>query len=188
VQPPVKNSPTTGKQTWAFAKTDAGFMALLEHEDVRVQALVSARLGNRSTLEETRTERFIDIAKRGTLPVPLRYYAAHTGRVGGCLVADTEVLVYDSVRGVTHKKIVDVLLDDLVWDGQEFVPHEGVQFSGFQEVISWDGVTGTPDHVVFTDAGEISLRDAMQGGHRLQTASAPTTDHVDAARKFVYDD
>jgi DNA polymerase len=40
-------------------------------------------LGNKSTLEETRTQRFIDIAKRGLLPVPVRYYAAHTGRWGG---------------------------------------------------------------------------------------------------------
>jgi DNA polymerase len=44
---------------------------------------VAARLGTKSTLEETRTQRFIDIAKRGTLPVPIRYYAAHTGRWGG---------------------------------------------------------------------------------------------------------
>jgi DNA polymerase I-like protein with 3'-5' exonuclease and polymerase domains len=48
-----------------------------------VQALVAARLGNKSTLEETRTQRFIDISKRGLLPVPIRYYAAHTGRWGG---------------------------------------------------------------------------------------------------------
>jgi DNA polymerase len=45
--------------------------------------LVAARLGNKSTLEETRTQRFIDIAKRGKLPVPIKYYAAHTGRWGG---------------------------------------------------------------------------------------------------------
>jgi DNA polymerase len=45
--------------------------------------LVAARLGNKTTLEETRTQRFIDIAKRGRMPVPLKYYAAHTGRWGG---------------------------------------------------------------------------------------------------------
>lgn len=83
VQPPMKTSPTTGKETFAFAKSDEGFKALLDHEDVRVQALVNARLGNKSTLEETRTQRFIDISKRGLLPVPVRYYAAHTGRWGG---------------------------------------------------------------------------------------------------------
>ena len=83
VEPPMKLSPTTGKETYAFAKNDEAFKALLEHDDDRVQALVSARLGTKSTLEETRTQRFIDISKRGLLPVPVRYYAAHTGRWGG---------------------------------------------------------------------------------------------------------
>ena len=83
VEPPMKVSPATGKQTYAFAKSDEEFKALADHEDVRVQTLVAARLGTKSTLEETRTQRFIDISKRGKLPVPIRYYAAHTGRFGG---------------------------------------------------------------------------------------------------------
>ena len=83
VTPPVKISPTTEKETFAFAKSDKEFQELQEHEDERVQTLVAARLGTKSTLEETRTQRFIDISKRGTLPVPIRYYAAHTGRWGG---------------------------------------------------------------------------------------------------------
>jgi len=81
--PPMKISLTTGKETYAFSKTDEEFKALLEHHNPAVQALVSARLGTKSTIEETRTERFIGIAKRGLMPVPLRYYAAHTGRWGG---------------------------------------------------------------------------------------------------------
>ena len=83
VDPPMKISLTTGKETFAFAKSDEDFMALRDHEDVKVKNLVEARLGNKSTLEETRTQRFIDISKRGPLPVPVRYYAAHTGRWGG---------------------------------------------------------------------------------------------------------
>jgi DNA polymerase len=83
VEPPTKISPTTGQETLAMAKSDEGFKALAEHPDERVQALVAARLGNKSTLEETRTDRFINISKRGKMPVPLSYYAAHTGRWGG---------------------------------------------------------------------------------------------------------
>ena len=83
VEPPMKKSLTTGKETFAFAKTDEEFKALLEHPIAAVQAVVAARLGTKSTIEETRTERFIGIATRGALPVPLRYYAAHTGRWGG---------------------------------------------------------------------------------------------------------
>ena len=82
-EPPMKTSLATGKQTFAFSKTDEAFKDLLEHESVMVQAAVAARLGTKSTIEETRTERFIGISERGALPVPLRYYAAHTGRWGG---------------------------------------------------------------------------------------------------------
>lgn len=83
VTPPMKTSPTTGKQAYAFAKTDEAFQALADHPLESVQALVAARLGNKTTLEETRTERFIDMASRGSFPVPLRYYGAHSGRWSG---------------------------------------------------------------------------------------------------------
>jgi DNA polymerase len=83
VEPPMKISPTTGREALAFSKTDKGFLALQDHDDVIVQTAVAARLGVKSTLEETRTERFIGIGSRGRLPVPLKYYAAHTGRWGG---------------------------------------------------------------------------------------------------------
>lgn len=102
VEPPTKISPTTGKETYAFSKTDEAFKALLEHEDVRVQAVTAARLGLKSTLEETRTQRFIDIASRGKLPIPLRYYAAHTGRWGG----DDKLNMQNLPRGSVLKKAI----------------------------------------------------------------------------------
>jgi DNA polymerase len=83
IEPPMKISLTTGKQTLALAKNDEEFKALAEHPDERVQTLVAARLGNKTTLEETRTERLLGISQRGQIPVPLSYYAAHTGRWGG---------------------------------------------------------------------------------------------------------
>jgi DNA polymerase len=76
VEPPTKISITTGKETYAFAKTDEEFKNLLDHENPYVQALAAARIGNKSTLEETRTENFIQIANRGKLPVPLKYSGA----------------------------------------------------------------------------------------------------------------
>ena len=78
---PMKVSPATGKLTYAFAKTDDGLKDLLEHPNLTVQTLVAIRLGVKSTIEETRTERYMNIAKRmGRLPVPLSYYGAATGR------------------------------------------------------------------------------------------------------------
>lgn len=85
VEVPLKISPTTGKDTYALAKTDDGFIALQEHEDSFIQELCAVRLGTKSTIEETRIERFLDIGKRnrGKIPIPLKYYGAHTGRWAG---------------------------------------------------------------------------------------------------------
>lgn len=83
VDPPMKTSLTTGKPAYAFSKTDVGFKELLEHENPDVQAVVAARLGVKSTIEETRTLSFLGVAKRGPLPIMLNYYGAHTGRASG---------------------------------------------------------------------------------------------------------
>lgn len=86
VEPPMKNKKPTAKtpnpegKTLALAKNDAGFQALLNSENEDIASLCEARLMVKSTLERTRAQRFIDIATRGCLPVPLNYYGAHTGR------------------------------------------------------------------------------------------------------------
>jgi DNA polymerase len=85
ITPPMKVSKTTGKDTYALAKNDEGFLALTEYEDPFIQQLCGVRLGTKSTIEESRIQRFIDIGKRnsGLLPIPLKYYGAHTGRWAG---------------------------------------------------------------------------------------------------------
>ena len=80
VAPPLKTSKTTGKQTLALAKNDAHFQALLNGEQEEVALLCEARLAVKSTTERTRAQRFLDIARRGSLPVPLSYYGALSGR------------------------------------------------------------------------------------------------------------
>ena len=63
----------------------SGFIALTEHEDPFIQQLCAVRLGTKSTIEESRIERFIHVGarNRGKLPIPLKYYGAHTGRWAG---------------------------------------------------------------------------------------------------------
>ena len=80
VPAPTKVSKTTGKQTLALAKNDALFQALLNGEREDIASLCEARLRVKSTTERTRAQRFLDISRRGTLPVPLSYYGATTGR------------------------------------------------------------------------------------------------------------
>jgi len=81
VDPPTKTSKTTGKEAYAFAKNDAHFQALRNHNDENVALLCEARIAVKSTQARTRAQRFFDISERGALPVPLHYYAAHTGRM-----------------------------------------------------------------------------------------------------------
>jgi DNA polymerase len=86
VPPPMKKKKPTVKTpnpegtNYAFAKTDAMFQAMLNGDNEDVAALCEARLKVKSTTERTRAQRFLEIAARGTLPVPLSYYGAATGR------------------------------------------------------------------------------------------------------------
>ena len=77
---PYKKSKTTGKQTLALAKNDALFQQLLNGSNEDVSLLCEARLKVKSTTERTRAQRFLDISRRGALPVPLSYYGALSGR------------------------------------------------------------------------------------------------------------
>ena len=84
ITPPTKISVKTGKEAYAFAKTDKEFVELQEHDDPNVAALVSARLGAKTTIAETRALRFINMTERGPLPVYLNFWGAKTtGRYSG---------------------------------------------------------------------------------------------------------
>ena len=76
VEPPTKISDKTGKEAWAFAKTDEEFTDLMDSEDPMIATLVTTRLANKSTIGETRTESYADIAARGTYPFSLKYSGA----------------------------------------------------------------------------------------------------------------
>lgn len=82
--PPLKTSKTTGQRTYAFARTDEGFQALLNSPSEKIRHLAQARLKVRSTIGETRANRFLEAGKDGMkLPVLLNYCGAHTTRWSG---------------------------------------------------------------------------------------------------------
>ncbi len=153
VDPPMKTSLTTGKETYAFAKSDEGFKALQEHEDPRVQALVTARLGTKSTLEESRTERFIGIAKRGLIPIPVRYYAAHTGRWGG----DDKINIQNlPSRGANGKKLKSSIIAPV---GYTLVDCDSSQIEA--RVLAW--LAGQDDLVqAFADNEDVYVKMASK--------------------------
>lgn len=49
--------------------------------------------------------------------------------------------------------IENVTINDKVWDGINFVSHEGVIYKGYREVIEYNGLVATMDHKVYTKEG-----------------------------------
>ena len=99
---PTKKSPTTGQQIPAFGKNDSAYIQMCnmypEHSCVwEARELVKSRI------EETRAQRFIDSTNPdGTFSVPLRYYAAHTGRFGG----SDKINLQNLPRGSTLRRAI----------------------------------------------------------------------------------
>lgn len=80
---PTKISPTTGKNIPALGKNDKAFLQL-QRMYPQHNKIWEARTAVKSRINETRAQRFIDATHdNGTISVPLKYYAAHTGRFGG---------------------------------------------------------------------------------------------------------
>lgn len=83
-QLPQKISPSTGKLTYAFAKSDLAFQELMKNGNDKVRALCEARLKVKSTIGETRANRFLEAGRDGMkLPILLNFSGAHTHRWSG---------------------------------------------------------------------------------------------------------
>ena len=60
-----------------------------------------------------------------------------------CLGGATSVVTPNGL-----KRLDQISLDDLVWDGVEWVHHDGLVYNGLRETSTWMGLTGTPDHQI----------------------------------------
>lgn len=92
----------------------------------------------------------------------------------GCFAADTEVL---TCRGFVP--IVEVRDDDRIWDGVDFVAHDGVVFQGVKPVIDLAGVRVTSEHKILGEEGweradSIDLRSAIRTANGLSLAASST--------------
>lgn len=153
---PTKVSTTTGKVTWAFSKNDVGFKELCESDNAFVQALCQARLAAKSSIDETRCEKFLQYGSHGFLPMGYKIGGAHTNRMSGgsagCFVGETMIVVLPLGAGATeweYRMIKDVMPTDLIWDGSEWCAHDGVVCHGVKRVYNWDGLTATKNHECF---------------------------------------
>jgi hypothetical protein len=108
----------TGRVIPAIAKTDDFMAELAQYQDAdddtnfRVQTLVNARLAHKSTIEETRSKRFVSIASlswsngQRMLPIPLRYAGAKTHRLSGEWSTNFQNLSRDTSKSKLRRSIV----------------------------------------------------------------------------------
>ena len=61
-----------------------------------------------------------------------------------CIAAGEQV---HTKRGLVPIEMIRA--DDLLWDGKSWVHHDGLMFRGLKEVVSYDGLTATEDHLVY---------------------------------------
>ena len=91
-----------------------------------------------------------------------------------------------------EKPIETVTTDDLVWDGEQWVAHEGVIYKGIKEVITYQGLTATIDHTVYLDTGGYApLAAAVVFGSGLKKATSEQTanyeNQLEPKKAVVYD-
>lgn len=70
--------------------------------------------------------------------------------------------------------IEKVTTNDLLWDGENWVHHEGVIYKGEREVITYEGLTATPDHLVWVEGQSKPIQfgiAAACGTHLVQTGN-----------------
>lgn len=89
-------------------------------------------------------------------------------------IAEDELVLTD--RGLVP--IQNVTLSHRVWDGREWVAHDGVVYRGEKEVVTYGGLTATPDHMVFIEGSDrpVQFGDAAARGARLLQSGAGGAD------------
>lgn len=101
----------------------------------------------------------------------------------GCIAEGSQVL---TDRGLVPIENIDIA--DKVWDGVEFVRHDGVVYKGQKEVMTYDNLTATPDHKVWASfEGEpraVRLDYAAAcGAHLVRTGSGGAPVRLGADRR-----
>jgi DNA polymerase I-like protein with 3'-5' exonuclease and polymerase domains len=245
----------------SLRKTDPDLLAL--KDDSRAAALIQGRLAAKSVSELRRTSKFLGVSGRGTMPVPLKYYGAHTGRWSGadglnmqnlnrgsplrkCLTApDGYVLVVvdssqiearvlawlagqddllaqfaagedvyvkfaerlwpgekiDEIKRFVGKTCVaegtlvlsrqgwkpieSITTDDLLWDGKEWVCHQGLLNNGIKPTLSLCGAWLTPDHLVWSGEQWLEANSVVADADTLCRALATGAENLPSQATFV---
>ena len=112
----------------------------------------SAGSANMQNLPSGRREGQSDLLRRSIIAQGSSVIVNYDASQIECLDGRGRVLTQ---RGLVELRHVEP--DDLLWDGVEWVKHDGVVIKGVKDVITYSGITATPDHVVYTKNGAAVL-------------------------------
>lgn len=82
---------------------------------------------------------------------------SHGLLIDHCIHSDQRVLTH---RGL--KPICKVTKNDLLWDGEQWVRHQGAVRIGHRRVLTYAGLTATSDHRVWTRSGWMAFGEAAR--------------------------
>lgn len=111
----------------------------------------------------------------------------------GCLAGNTEVLTNSG-----WKHLVDITLEDKIWDGVEWVDHEGVIYQGEKQTLTYEGLTATPDHMFLLPSGWRPWSEVVASPQNIKMATeimspamsnslAPQSTEKSTDKRCVYD-
>lgn len=153
-----------------FSAIEARIIAWLAGEGWRMEVFG----GHGKIYEASASQMFGVPVEEITKDSPLR----QKGKVAElACIAEGQLVLTD--RGLTP--IERVSLNHKVWDGVDYVGHDGVIYRGQKEVITYDGLTATKDHLVWVEgeSGPIRFKDAAtSGAHILRSGAGRKTIRV----------
>lgn len=181
---PYKFSEKKGINQPCYAKTHPQVIDILEGDDEELATIFQMKLALTSSIERTRAERFLSISQlRCGFGMPYSVSGAHTHRLGGCVVADTKIIVKSADRNDGKPRLMDIdqlRSVDLVWDGDAWCKHDGLVYKGKQTVNMYQGLWATDDHIVFATNGEmVEFGYAMANNINIKNARLPKHTHND---------
>ena len=169
------SSTTQREKLLAYLKNDRGF----ETGDLTKASVETMLKGEL----DPKVRELLEIRQQAAATSPAKYQAlldatSYDGRLRGtiqfcgagrtgrdCLAEGTLVLVKDDTGRIYEKPIEKVDVEDRVWDGEAWVAHEGVVFSGDKNVLEHDNVVATTEHIVYLSSTEsVTLGEAKDKG------------------------
>ena len=82
-----------------------------------------------------------------------------------CLHPDTKVVTSTGV-----KKLIDVKIEDNLWDGIQWIKHQGIIYQGMKRCETSRGITATPDHEILVGNTWVAWSQAHSQNNVFQQA------------------